>query len=277
MSRTWIKIYCDRWMKGTLRNETPTLRGVWIDLLTLAGSGGFGYDGEIKISEGIGLMDEQICRMFHVDMDTWQAAKARLVETDRIKIGSGNTIAVVNWKKYQSEYQRQRRYRVKSVTKSYRIAGHQGPQGSLEGDNAGAKKCNSLPESVTRTDLDLDVDLEEEVEVVGERRASRSSAPSAEATKEPTGIVFNFTKKVWEGITEEQKKFWSDVYPAVNVVNALKRMAAYFDANPTKRRTHYGAFINRWLRRDQDKGGDVRGVRPTARPDWMRRAKGEKE
>ena len=38
-SRTWVKLYCDQWLSGSLRGETPELRGIWADLLALAGSG----------------------------------------------------------------------------------------------------------------------------------------------------------------------------------------------------------------------------------------------
>ena len=44
-SRTWIKVYCDKWLSGTIREEQPDVRSVWIDLLTLAGSGQFGDIG----------------------------------------------------------------------------------------------------------------------------------------------------------------------------------------------------------------------------------------
>jgi hypothetical protein len=109
--RTWIKIYCDKWLEGTLREETPEVRGVWIDLLTLAGSGPYGDTGEIKLTNGIGFTDKQIAEILHIPLRLWQQAKAKLIETDRIKVTSKEAISIVNWSKYQSEYRRQKQYR----------------------------------------------------------------------------------------------------------------------------------------------------------------------
>jgi hypothetical protein len=53
---------------------------------------------------------------------------------------------------------------------------------------------------------------------------------------------------------EEFKK----LYPAVNVEQSLRSMRAWCIANPTKRKTAKGIlrFINTWLSKDQDRGGN---------------------
>jgi hypothetical protein len=109
-SRTWIKVYCDKWLEGTLREETSDIRGVWIDLLTLAGAGRYGSDGEIRLINGIGLRDEQISRIFGIKPSLWRKAKTRFLETDRIKITENGAILITNWSKYQSEYERLKTY-----------------------------------------------------------------------------------------------------------------------------------------------------------------------
>jgi len=110
-SRTWIKIYCDKWLTGSLRDDPPEIRGVWIDLLALAGSGQYGDSGEIKLANEIGLTDAQICEILSIKKALWQRAKQRFLITNRIKIGQKSAILIVNWAKYQSEYERQRDYR----------------------------------------------------------------------------------------------------------------------------------------------------------------------
>lgn len=110
-SREWIKINCDGWIEGTLRQESPEVRGVWADLLALAGSGRYGDIGEIKLPNGIGLTDRQICEILAIKRSLWRKAKQRLLETDRIKITEKRAIVIVNWRKYQSEYHRQKPYR----------------------------------------------------------------------------------------------------------------------------------------------------------------------
>jgi hypothetical protein len=110
-SRTWIKIYCDKWVTGTLREDAPDIRGVWIDLLALAGSGQCGDTGEIKLANGVGYTDGQIADILRISKPLWRKAKARLLETERIKILPKGAICITKWGKYQSEYDRQKRYR----------------------------------------------------------------------------------------------------------------------------------------------------------------------
>lgn len=109
--RTWIKLYCDKWLTGTLRDDTPATRGIWADLLALAGNLNYGEDGIIKLAEGVGLSDQQIAAIFNIDIDTWLAAKGRLLQTDRISQAQDNIIHITNWSFYQSEYQRQKPFR----------------------------------------------------------------------------------------------------------------------------------------------------------------------
>ena len=110
-SRTWIKIYCDKWLNGTIREESPEVRGVWVDLLALAGSGTYGDSGEIKITETIGFFDGQLAELLQISRQKWATIKQKLIHTDRIIIKNRNIIAIKNWTKYQSEYERQKDYR----------------------------------------------------------------------------------------------------------------------------------------------------------------------
>ncbi|MDX9798707.1 MAG: phage replisome organizer N-terminal domain-containing protein [Bacteroidales bacterium] len=112
-SRTWIKVYCDKWIEGTLRSESPDLRGVWIDLLALAGGGDYGDTGEIQLRNGIGFTDAQIAQQLNISLRLWRKVKKRLLETERIKINQKGAISITNWTKYQSEYNRQKPYRNK--------------------------------------------------------------------------------------------------------------------------------------------------------------------
>lgn len=115
--RTWVKIYCDKWLRGTLREETLDLRGAWIDLLALAGDSAYGDIGKISLADKCGLTDKQICIILNIKNKKWQDIKKRLIETDRIKANGYNEIEIINWDKYQSEYERQKPYREKLLPK----------------------------------------------------------------------------------------------------------------------------------------------------------------
>lgn len=59
---------------------------------------------------------------------------------------------------------------------------------------------------------------------------------------------------------------WSMLYPAVNVLQELRKMTGWLDANPKRRKTKAGirSFITGWLAREQDRGG-VAPARPAYR------------
>ena len=110
-SRTWFKIYADKWLTGTIRDETPATRGIFVDLLALAGGGEFGDTGVISLKNGVGFNDLQLQKILKVSKSEWRNAKKRLISSERIAINPDNIITILNWKKYQSEYERQKIYR----------------------------------------------------------------------------------------------------------------------------------------------------------------------
>ena len=117
-SRTWVKLYCDRWLEGSLRQEKPALRGVWADILALCGAGQFSHEGEIKVRNGIGFTDPMLARVLNITPQMWTFCKKRLIETGRLLSNSSNILTIINWKRYQSEYERQKPQRIKSADES---------------------------------------------------------------------------------------------------------------------------------------------------------------
>lgn len=111
--RTWIKIYVDKWLRGTIRDESLEVKGGWIDILALAGDSAYGDEGKIQFAKNVGYTDYQLASIFKTDLQTWLKIKKRLTTTKRIKVTKNNVIFVLNWGKYQSEYSRQKPYREK--------------------------------------------------------------------------------------------------------------------------------------------------------------------
>ena len=117
--RTWIKIFCDKWLRGSMRSEDLSVRAIFIDLLALAGDSAYGDSGEIRLAENVGFTDEVIAGMLYIDIGIWRTVKERLFnhpdpQENRIKLyplNHGYCITILNWPKYQSEYERQKPYR----------------------------------------------------------------------------------------------------------------------------------------------------------------------
>lgn len=109
--RTWIKIFSEKWLRGTIRQEKPEVRGVWIDILALAGDSAYGDDGIIGLAPECGLTNDQICTILNISPKLWKEATNIFIKTQRISVNGTNEIAILNWSKYQSEYKRQKKYR----------------------------------------------------------------------------------------------------------------------------------------------------------------------
>ena len=129
-TRTWIKIFCENWFGGSIRQESPLLRSVWVDVLALAGR--TGQTGRIALPGlSVGYTDGQLASIFHLTIDQWMECKELLSchpggeEENRITVSDGNVIEIINWSSYQSEYSRQRSYRDKLQDKVTRESNSQ--------------------------------------------------------------------------------------------------------------------------------------------------------
>ncbi len=79
--------------------------------------------------------------------------------------------------------------------------------------------------------------------------------PEADST--PPVITMPLNDGTEYAVTVEQTQEWAELYPAVDVIQQLRAMRGWLNANPTKRKTirGIGRFINTWLSREQDRGG----------------------
>lgn len=81
------------------------------------------------------------------------------------------------------------------------------------------------------------------------------NAPSNEIATEPPVIEFILNDKTYYPITQKQVDKWSELYPNVDIMQQLRKMCGWLDANPKNRKTKGGIlkFANGWLAREQDK------------------------
>jgi len=128
--RTWVKLYCDKWLDSSLRQESPAVRGVFADLLALCGGGNYSEEGCIKIRNRVGFNNLQLEKLLNLTPQMWGKCKMRLIKTDRIEVADDNILTIKNWGKYQSEYERQKPQRTKSA-------------GESAGESAGDSKVES--------------------------------------------------------------------------------------------------------------------------------------
>ena len=78
--------------------------------------------------------------------------------------------------------------------------------------------------------------------------------------EEPAIMHLILNDKSQYPITQSDVDLWESLYPAVDIMAELRKMAGWLDANPARRKTKAGIkrFVNSWLSREQDKGAKVK-------------------
>lgn len=98
------------------------------------------------------------------------------------------------------------------------------------------------------------------------------TTPAPQEPKKPSSpvvITITLNDKTEYEITEDDVSEWKELYQAVDIMQELRKMKGWSDANPSKRKTRKGIkrFINSWLAKEQDnyhgpQGGGQNGGNP---------------
>ena len=116
-----------------------------------------------------------------------------------------------------------------------------------------AASCGELPQSAALIQSESESESNPK-EYCAEPQAA--DAPPVISLPLNDGTFFN--------VSENDRTKWSQLYPNVDVLQQLRNMVGWCDANPTKRKTRGGIkrFITTWLAREQDKGGKAPQNKP---------------
>jgi len=82
---------------------------------------------------------------------------------------------------------------------------------------------------------------------------------------EPAVISLTLNDNSLHDVYQRDVDGWTELYPAVDVLQELKKIKGWLDSNPTKRKTGRGIarFINSWMAREQDKYHGSTGSSPS--------------
>lgn len=112
MRRTWVKLYVEQLLRGSIISElTPEQRWIFIGLILLAGDSpipGIVYQRKDENGNPKGYPDAILADHLGVSTDAVAPALARMKDKNKVTIDSLNVISITNWSKYQSEYERTR-------------------------------------------------------------------------------------------------------------------------------------------------------------------------
>ena len=127
------------------------------------------------------------------------------------------------------------------------------------GDNVPTDVPTTVPIEIENRDrdkeirdksLDIDTDIED----------TEDSCAEPETVSAPPIISIILNDKSFFDVSPEDYNRWCELYPAVNVMQELRKMSSWSTDNPKRRKTKSGIrrFINAWLSKEQDKGGQYR-------------------
>lgn len=97
-----------------------------------------------------------------------------------------------------------------------------------------------------------------------------------QAASAPPVISLPLNDGTFFDVSENDRAKWSQLYPNVDVLQQLRNMAGWCDANPSKRKTRVGIkrFITSWLAKEQDRGGKAaplpKQIQPSGGNGWMK-------
>lgn len=123
------------------------------------------------------------------------------------------------------------------------------------GDNVPTDVPTTVPIEIENRDKEirdksLDTDIED----------TEDSCAEPGTVSAPPIISIILNDKSFFDVSPEDYNRWCELYPAVNVMQELRKMSSWSTDNPKRRKTKSGIrrFINAWLSKEQDKGGQYR-------------------
>lgn len=238
------------------------LTAVWFELMDLAGK--CNHAGAFINSKGIPYTSiDDIATQIDRDNDELSLCMNFFINEGMVSLDE-DIYSLANWNEYQNEAGleairekkriRQAKWREKKRLSCSNVDGVDGLQTSTQASTP----C--LPSII---DKELDIDIRD----IESNKGGAETAPPRKP-KEPAVISLILNDKSEYPITQKDINQWELLYPAVNVLQELRKMAGWLDANPTRRKTKAGIkrFVNNWLSREQDKGHPRGGTPATQRP-----------
>lgn len=236
----WIKIVTDIFDDEKIRFIETMPNGdemivIWLRLLCLCGKSNSG--GLLMMTDKLAYTDEMLASIFSRDIKAIQLALTTFEKLDMIEI-INNAIYITHWEKHQSldkleTIKEQTRLRVAKYREQKKLCNVT--------SNADVTLCNA-------EDKDKDKD--------NKNKNNSNIAPSdLENHSEPPVIELSLNDNSLYPIYQNDIDEWKDLYQSVDILQEIKKMKGWLNANPSKRKTKKGIkrFINNWLSREQDK------------------------
>ena len=201
------------------------------------------HEGFLRFSETIPYNEEMLSTITNTNIDIVRSAVKIFSELHMIDILDDGTYYMNEVQKmlgFETEWARKKReYREK--------------QNLVKDENKTAQRQCLEKEDNVRQELELEIEKELEIDIEKDKEDIYVQSDLQNHSVLPV-IELILNDKSLYPITQSNIDEWAEVYPAVDIIQELKKMKGWCNSNPTKRKTKRGIlrFINSWLARKQD-------------------------
>lgn len=201
------------------------------------------HEGFLRFSETIPYNEEMLSTITNTNIDIVRSAVKIFSELHMIDILDDGTYYMNEVQKmlgFETEWARKKReYREK--------------QNLVKDENKTAQRQCLEKEDNVRQELELEIEKELEIDIEKDKEDIYVQSDLQNHSVLPV-IELILNDKSLYPITQSNIDEWAELYPAVDIIQELKKMKGWCNSNPTKRKTKRGIlrFINSWLARKQD-------------------------
>lgn len=221
------------------------------------------HGGNLRFSETIPYSEEMLATITNTNVDVVRNAIKIFQELNMIEVLDNGTYfmhEVQNMVGYETEWAiKKREYRKKvnaqNVLQSENNAIKALKGGQYEDDVLNVRtikgQCPKKEDNVRQEkEKEIEIDINNNIYNAQSDKITHEPTPT-----EPSVITITLNDKSEYPIYQSMVDEWNELYPNVDVLQELRKMKGWSNANPAKRKTKKGIqrFINAWLSREQDK------------------------
>lgn len=228
-------IKMDRGLRDWQWYSKRNMVAIWIELLLTAAFSDYYRDGILvkrgqvitgrkKLSEKLNISEQEI-----------RSCLDRLKSTNEITIKTTNKYSVITIVKYD-EYQGKPEWTNQQINQ-------ENNQQVTNKQPASSQQITTIKECKEEKEF-------KSINTLAQSDLKNPSTPEAEPV-----ITLTLQDNSEYAVVENQLKEWQELYPSIDVMQELRKMKGWLNANPTKRKTKRGIkkFINSWLARAFDR------------------------
>ncbi len=217
------------------------------------------HGGNLRFSETIPYSEEMLATITNTNVDVVRNAIKIFQELNMIEVLDNGTYfmhEVQNMVGYETEWAIKKREYRKKVNAQNVLQSENNAIKALKGgqyeDNVLNVRTNKgqCPKKEDNVRQEKEIDINNNIYIAQSDKITHEPTPI-----EPSIITITLNDKSEYPIYQSMIDEWNELYPNVDVLQELRKMKGWSNANPAKRKTKKGIqrFINAWLSREQDK------------------------